>query len=67
MLGTILQELVGDVRARYISCLTSRKWAGRMTRQTELMLGGHSLGRSDARSKKKWRANLPFFRLGPPK
>ena len=30
MLRTILQELVGDVRARYISCLTSRKWAGRI-------------------------------------
>ena len=31
MLRTILQELVGDVRARYISCLTSRKWAARIT------------------------------------
>ena len=34
----ILQELVGDVRARYISCLTSRKWAGRITAKVETML-----------------------------
>ena len=31
MLRTILQELVGNVRAHFISCLTSRKWAGRIS------------------------------------
>ena len=38
MLRTILQELVGDVRARYISCLTSRKWAARIiTRKRDII------------------------------
>ena len=38
MLRTILQELVGDVRARYISCLTSRKWAARTILWINLIL-----------------------------
>ena len=47
MLRTILQELLGDVRARYISCLTSRKWAGRIRMEdTRVRLAISSSARS---------------------